>query len=105
MHLTDNVFELTDTYPKEQLYVLVSQMQRAAVSIPSNIAEGRARHSKKDFAYHLNVAQGSLSELETQIMLSHRRKYITDVQLNNILKQSEEIMKMLHGLKATLMNS
>lgn len=100
MDLAEMVHQTTQAFPKEQQYVLVSQIQRAAISVPSNIAEGRGRHSEKDFYYHLNVAQGSLSELETQLMLAQRFRYMDEIKLKSLLGLSEEVMKMLHGLKA-----
>lgn len=102
MDLAVAVNEATRSFPKDQQYVLVSQLQRSAVSVPSNIAEGRGRHLVNDFYYHLNVAQGSLSELETQLILSARCGYINEVDMTKMLNLAEEVMKMLHGLKGSL---
>jgi four helix bundle protein len=67
MDVADEVFALTESFPKEQRFILSSQLQRSAISVPSNIAEGRSRHSANDFIYHLNIARGSLAEMETQL--------------------------------------
>ena len=100
--LTKEVFSCTSTFPKEQQYILVSQMQRAALSIPSNIAEGRSRHSEGDFIYHLNIARGSLAELETQIIISHELSFINKNKTDLLLQECNEITRMLHGLKSSL---
>lgn len=102
MSLTDQVFDVTANFPAEQKFVLVSQMQRSALSIPSNIAEGRSRHSQKDFIYHINIARGSLAELETQIILSHKRGYIRDQNCEALLLICNEITRMLFGLRSKL---
>ena len=70
------IYSLTSRFPKEELYGIVSQMRRAAVSIPSNIAEGQSRQHKSEFIQFLSIAKGSLSELETQLIISGRLKYI-----------------------------
>ncbi|NBX04038.1 MAG: four helix bundle protein [Alphaproteobacteria bacterium] len=105
MDMVALVYELTAQFPADQKYVLVSQMQRSALSVPSNIAEGRSRHSEKDFVYHLNIARGSLAELETQVILSCRLGYMNKQDENTLLQMTEEITKMLHGLKSSLKSS
>ena len=102
MSLADVVLAISESMPKTQRYVLCAQMERACISVPANIAEGRSRHSEKDFIYHLNVARGSLAEVETLLMLANKRHYITSEQLDSCLLMSEEITKMLHGLKSSL---
>lgn len=77
MHLVQEIYQLTQKFPKYELYGLASQMQKAAVSIPSNIAEGAARGSKKDFVRFLYIARGSLAELETQLNISQNLGYLT----------------------------
>src|SRR6266850_7125389 len=70
MRLVRIIYDLTNTFPREEIYGLVAQMRRAAVSVPSNLAEGAARASRKEFSQFLSVAKGSLSELETQLLIS-----------------------------------
>jgi four helix bundle protein len=72
----EQIYCITESFPKHELYQLSSQMQRAAVSIPSNIAEGHARESSREFLHYLSIALGSLAELETQLVLAQRRAYI-----------------------------
>ncbi len=77
MELAEDVYKLCAKFPKHEIYGLTSQLQRAVVSIPSNIAEGQARSSSKEFCHFLGIARGSLAELETQIMLAQRLGYLT----------------------------
>ncbi len=75
MDLVEKVYEITRHYPREELYGLTAQSRKAAVSIPSNIAEGQGRSTTPDFLRHLSIAYGSLLELETQILIARRLKY------------------------------
>jgi len=95
MELTENIYSLSAGFPKEEKYGLISQIRRAAVSIPSNIAEGTARNSKKEFIQFLYIALGSVSEIETQLLLAHRLKYIKD---SNLTKDLDSVRKMTVGL-------
>ncbi len=79
MDLVDEIYEVTKDFPNDEKFGLISQMRRSAVSIPSNIAEGAARKSQTEFANFLNIAKGSLSELETQVIISKRQNYINDI--------------------------
>ena len=83
IELVEGVYKLTRTFPQEELYGLMSQMRRAAISIPSNIAEGAARRSNKEFVQFLYVALGSLSELETQCLIAIRLGYSKDEKILN----------------------
>ena len=78
VQLVEAIYRVTSTFPKEEIYGLISQIRRAAVSIPSNIAEGAARNSLKEFIQFLYVSLGSLSELETQIIISQKLGYLQD---------------------------
>ena len=98
MKLVLNVYRATKGFPKEELYALVSQMRRAAVSIPSNIAEGKGRFTDRDRSHFYLQARGSLLELETQILIARELGYISRAELERLLASSEEIGKMLNGL-------
>lgn len=99
MDLATQVYSLTSRFPKEELYGLTAQMRRSAVSIPSNIAEGAARHSRKEFIQFLSIASGSVAELETQLVLAFRIGFLPT---NTALAKIEEIRKMLLGLLRSL---
>lgn len=102
MDLAETVFRQTELFPKSQLYVLTTQMQRCALSIPSNIAEGRGRNSESEFSYFLNVARGSVCELQTQIELATRLNFLPEEDAKHLSVQCDEVLRMLHGLRATL---
>lgn len=96
--LVTKLYELTKTFPKEELYGITNQIRRAAISIPSNISEGAARHHHKEFQQFLYIALGSLSELETQIIISENLKYTSKTVSENIQNEVTELRKMLIGL-------
>jgi four helix bundle protein len=100
MALVRTVYELTRKFPAEELYGLTSQMRRAAVSIPSNLAEGAARTGKKEFAQFLNIARGSLSELETQILIAEDLGYIKREHAISVLL--ERVSKLITGLHKSI---
>lgn len=103
MQLVVDVYNLIRLLPKEETYGLSDQMRRAAISIPSNIAEGNARSSLKDMVHFLYIAQGSRAELETQLELCELIGYISKERLEPVLMQTQEIGRMLSGLiKSTL---
>ena len=95
MEFAEQAYRLTRTFPKEEQFGLVSQIRRSAVSIPSNIAEGAARNSSKEFMQFLYVAMGSLSEIETQLLLAKRLTFFGE---ENIFDDIESIRRMLLGL-------
>jgi four helix bundle protein len=88
-------------FPKEELYGLSSQLRRAAVSVPSNIAEGQSR-SSREFVHHLAIAHGSLSELETQILIAARLGYIDPSHLAEVSKRTAEVGRLIHGLSRSI---
>ena len=102
MKTTKIVYESTKEFPEEEKFGLVSQMRRAAVSIPCNIAEGAARQGKKEFKNFLSIAQGSLSELDTQLELAVLLGYLSDEEMNEITEQLMRIDMMLSGLIRSL---
>jgi four helix bundle protein len=91
--LTVDIYKISETFPKTEVYGLTGQMRRAAVSIPSNIAEGAARQTRKEFINFLHMAQGSLSELDTQLVISSRLEYISIETYNEIENKTETISK------------
>jgi len=95
MDMVENIYSITTKFPKEEQYGLVSQIRRAAVSVPSNIAEGAARNSDKEFIQYLYISMGSLSEIETQLLIAGR---IGILNKKNILDEIGSIRKMTAGL-------
>ncbi len=89
------VYKITSSFPEEEKYGLIAQMRRAAVSIPSNIAEGHLRKTAKDFKQFLSIARGSCAELETQIIIAHKLGFIQDDDFNKLSPKVEELSKML----------
>ncbi len=102
MDLVTAVYQITAAFPKEEIYGLVSQLRRAAVSVPSNIAEGQGRRGRAEFRHFLRQATGSLMELETQIMIAERLRYVSPESAGQILQRSAEVGKILNGLIASL---
>ena len=102
MQIAEDVYRFTVHLPKHEMYSLTSQLRRAAVSVPSNIAEGHGRNSTKEFNHFLGIALGSLSELETQLLLAVRLNYFKEQELISLLKTTNETAKMLQGLKKSL---
>ena len=100
MALVRAVYEATKTFPSEEFYGLTAQIRRSAVSIPSNIAEGAARSSDREFAHYLSIAKGSLSELETQLLIAVDLGYLE--QGHSILSQIEEVSALLFGLRRSI---
>lgn len=102
MDLVVGVYEATRAFPREEIYGLTSQLRRAAVSIPSNIAEGQGRHSSKAFIQFLGIAYGSLQETETQVILATRLGYLETTQEAQLLEQCSEVGKLINGLTNAL---
>ncbi len=102
MYLVSAVYKCTQTIPTTERYGLVSQLRRAAISVPSNIAEGHARISTGEFRQFLGHALGSLMEIETQVLISQRLGYVDSVQSKGLLQLTTEIGKVLNGLLRSL---
>jgi four helix bundle protein len=102
MDLVTAIYQISASFPKEEIYGLTSQLRRAAVSVPSNIAEGQGRHGVAEFRHFLRQASGSLMELETQVMIAERLRYISPELANGILDRSAEIGRILDGLLNSL---
>ncbi|MCE5302633.1 MAG: four helix bundle protein [Planctomycetaceae bacterium] len=102
IRLTQRTYQLTRTFPKHELYGLCNQMQRAAVSIPANIAEGHARSSTKEFLHHLSIARGSLAELETLLVISQELEYCQPTAVAEMFQSCDHISRMIAGLQHRL---
>jgi len=98
MDIAERIYSVTAAFPDSERYSLTAQMRRSAVSIPSNIAEGAARNTKKEFSNFLHIAQGSLSELDTQLELAMRLGYIQTEHWNEMQEKMISTDKMLTGL-------
>ena len=98
MDLVVRIYALTESFPKEEIYGLTSQMRRAAISIPSNIAEGRRRGSRKDYRQFLIIAYGSGAELETQIEIAKRLPFGQNLNYNQVDSLLSEVMRMLNKM-------
>ena len=102
MQLVEEVYTITKTFPKEELYGLTQQLRRAAVSVPSNIAEGHCRNWRREFVHHLSIAHGSLAEVETQIEIARRLGYLTSEQVTSIGDIAAEPGRIINGLMNSL---
>jgi four helix bundle protein len=102
MDLVEEIYRLTQSFPKKEVYALSSQMQRAAVSIPANIAEGHARDSTREFLRYVSIALGSLAELETYLILVRRLSYLEERDISATLSAADELGRMLRGLQKAL---
>ena len=102
MNLVVAIYEITKSFPKEETYGLVSQLRRAAVSVPSNIAEGAADRSDEQFKNYLSIAIGSLNEINTQLEVAFRVGYLSEIQHNEIQKLVDECSAVTFGLKRSI---
>jgi four helix bundle protein len=104
MQLTVLIYKLTEKFPKSEIYGLTSQMRRCSISIPSNIAEGSRRSTKKDYSHFMSIAFGSGSELETQIEITKRLFFVKNLDFTKIDSLLNEIMRMLNKMISNLNN-
>ncbi len=95
-------YQITENFPKSELYGLASQLQRAVVSVPANIAEGHGREHMGEYLHHLSIANASLMELETHLLIAERLGYIEQDQLDEILFMTGAVGRMLWGLRKSL---
>ena len=98
MTLVEVVYRDTASLPKEEMFGLTAQIRRAAVSVPSNIAEGYGRQATGEYRHHLSIARASLLELETQVLLCHRLSFLDESEVNSLIDEIEEISKMIASL-------
>ena len=98
MELVTAIYDATEAFPSNEQFGLVSQLRRAAVSVPSNIAEGKAHYSNRDFVRFLRHARGSLAEIETQVLIAQQRKYLSPAITTKLTQQIDELGRILSGL-------
>ena len=103
MELVNRIYKVVEEFPTNERFTLVSQMTRSAISIPSNIAEGSSRSSEQDFARFLEFSLGSAYELETQVIIAERRKYINQVESLTILDKLISLQKRIGGLRKSIL--
>jgi len=104
LHVT-KIYTETTSFPREEIYGITSQIRRCSVSIPSNIAEGSGRRTKKDFSHFLDIAKGSSFELETQLIISKKLGFIKLISFELLIAELDEIPKMITGLQKSLTNN
>ncbi len=102
MDLVELIYKATAQLPKEELYGLTNQLRRAAVSVPSNIAEGQGRGSAPDFRRFLSMSYGSLREVETQLLIAQRLHYLTSAQTDRLMSLTAEVGRLINGLSQSL---
>ncbi len=102
--LAVDIYSLTKKFPSDERFGLISQINKCAVSIPSNIAEGAGRNTNGEFNHFLGITVGSSFELETQLIISHRLNFIKADELNIIIKRVNDVQNMTYGLKSTLLS-
>jgi four helix bundle protein len=102
MDLVVDVYKASESFPRRETYSLTDQIRRAAVSVPSNIAEGQAHFSRGEFLHFLRHSSGSLAELETQILLAERLEYLPEIQAQSLLDRIHEVGRILSGLIGSL---
>ncbi len=102
MRLVVNVYTATQAFPRQETYGLVSQMRRAAVSVPSNIAEGKGRLTDRDRAHFFSQARGSLLELETQVLIAKELRYVSQAEAGALIQSTAEVGRMLNALVVSI---
>jgi four helix bundle protein len=105
MELVAAIYDATHGFPSHEQFGLISQLRRAAVSVPSNIAEGKAHYSNRDFVRFLRHARGSLAEIETQVLIALQRKYLDTETVNKLTQKIDELGRILSGLINSLNKS
>ena len=105
MDLVESIYQLTQVFPQHELYGLTSQVRRAAVSVPSNIAEGHTRESTKEYLHHLSMAQASLAEVQTQIEIAGRLKFADEERIARLIEECVGLSKQLFALRNSLLRN
>jgi len=102
MDLVTEVYRVSKKFPKDELFGLTGQMRRAAVAVPSNIAEGYGKSSRKEYIYFLSNARGSLLELETQMLIASNLSYLKESEVDDLLSLVSQVGRIIHGLLSSL---
>ena len=102
LDLADRIYDITENFPKHEIYGLASQLRRAGVSVPANIAEGHERATTRDYLRHLAYSRGSLAELQTLLEIARRRRYVMDEHAAQATRACQEVDKMLAAAQASL---
>jgi four helix bundle protein len=102
MELVAAIYDATDGFPSHEQFGLVSQLRRAAGSVPSNIAEGKAHYSNRDFVRFLRHSRGSLAEIETQVLIARQREYLDSEAATKLIHKIDELGRILSGLISSL---
>jgi four helix bundle protein len=102
IEIVKNIYQLTNKFPNSEIYGMIAQLRRSAISIPSNIAEGQGRNSAKEFKQFLAIALGSLAELETQLVISKEVNYLTERDLSPLIIDLDIARKMIKALSISL---
>lgn len=102
MDLLDALYDVSESWPKRELFRMTDQLRRAALSVPANIAEGQGRKGPKEFLHHFSIANGSLCKAETCVIAAHRRGYIDAPDLALMLLKSEEVGRMMQAMMTSL---
>lgn len=102
LSLVKRIYAVTRQFPKDEIYILTSQIKRCAISVPSNIAEGHSRKSTADFITYVSTSIGSLAELDTQLAIALDQHYITDEIYGSLVKDIEVLQRQLHTLRTNL---
>jgi four helix bundle protein len=105
MDLVERIYRVTERFPQREMFGLAAQMQRAAVSIPSNIAEGHMRSHRREYLHFVSVAHGSLAELQTQIEIAQRLGYLALADSQDLLERTTVLSRQLHKLRGALAES
>lgn len=102
MDLVESCYSLTSSFPRQEEYRLTSQILRAVVSVPANIAEGQRRSTRKDYSHFVGIAHGSLAEVETLLLVAERTKLAPEAKIGPLVRQAEEISRMLNAMRKKL---
>lgn len=103
IELVQHVYRVTQEFPKNETFGLTSQMQRAAISVPANIAEGHTREHRKEYLHHVSIAQASLAELETHLEIAARLRYASSERIKQLMDQAASLGKQLYALRNALL--